>query len=222
MNNIKIYLIRHGKTYCNEKQLYSGKTDVELSESGIEELKEKAEKIKYPECDYYFTSGAKRANQTLEILCPNKKYEVLEKLFEYDFGDFELKSYNDLKDKKEYIEWLNDEEGNICCPNGESRRQFKMRIKKGFTELVEHLKNNNIDKALGVTHGGTIGIILEAMYNSSKKFYEWQPKNGDGYEITISFSSRCLNEADSSTDKYNNVQNNNAEFKIVDVKKIEE
>ena len=46
--------------------------------------------------------------------------------------------------------------------------------------------------------------------------------DGDGYEITISFSSRCLNEADSSTDKYNNVQNNNAEFKIVDVKKIEE
>ena len=222
MNDIKIYLIRHGKTYCNEKQLYSGKSDVELSNSGIEELKEKAEKIKYPECDYYFTSGAKRANQTLEILCPGRKYDVLEKLFEYNFGDFELKSYNDLKDKKEYIEWLNDEEGNICCPNGESRIEFKTRIKDGFTELIEHLKNNHIDKALGVTHGGTIGIILETMYDSSKKFYEWQPKNGDGYEITISFGGRYIKKTDNSAFEYNYVQNNNSEFKIVDVKKIGE
>ena len=34
----KIYLIRHGKTYCNEKQLYCGKTDIDLSESGRKEL----------------------------------------------------------------------------------------------------------------------------------------------------------------------------------------
>lgn len=216
MNHIKLYLIRHGKTYCNEKQLYSGKTDVELSKKGIEELEEKKEKFEYPECEYYFTSGAKRANETLEILCPDKKYDVLEKLFEYNFGDFELKSYNDLKDKKEYIDWISDEEGSICCPNGESRTQFKRRIKEGFSELIDYLKDNKIEKALGVTHGGTIGIILETLYDGSKKFYEWQPKNGDGYELTISLKSDNKKEIDcEENSKFLN-------FSIDEVKKIGE
>ena len=213
MDKIKLYLIRHGKTYCNEKQLYSGKTDVELSQNGIDELKEKHEKIKYPECDYYFTSGAKRANKTIEILCPHKEYDVLEKLFEYNFGDFELKSYNDLKDKKEYIDWINDKEGNICCPNGESRAQFKERIREGFSELIDYLRDNNIEKALGVTHGGTIGIILETLYDNSKSFYEWQPKNGDGYELTISIKDNM---------KSFDCEDNEINFSIDEVKKIGE
>jgi len=90
-NEIKLYLIRHGKTYCNEKNLYCGKSDVELTENGINELKEIIKKVTYPKCDFYFTSGAKRANQTLEILCPETQYTKLDKFFEYNFGDFELK-----------------------------------------------------------------------------------------------------------------------------------
>ena len=81
MNEIKLYLIRHGKTYCNEKNLYCGKSDIDLTENGINELKENTKKNKYPNCDFYFTSGAKRANQTLEILCPGNKYNILSEVF---------------------------------------------------------------------------------------------------------------------------------------------
>ena len=28
-------------------------------------------------------------------------------------------------------------------------------------------------------------MILEMLYDDKKKFYEWQPKNGEGYELTI-------------------------------------
>ena len=185
MNEIKLYLIRHGKTYCNEKQLYCGKSDIDLSKNGTIELLENAKKNKYQNCDFYFTSGAKRANQTLEILCPGKKYDIIEKFFEYDFGDFELKSYEDIKLLKEYICWIDDEEGNIKCPNGESRTEFRKRIKEGFTELIEYFIEKDIKTAFGVTHGGTIGMLLEMLYDNKKKFYEWQPKNGEGYELII-------------------------------------
>lgn len=201
MNEIKLYLIRHGITYCNEKKLYCGKSDVDLSKNGIHDLKDNSKKVKYPKCDFYFTSGAKRANQTLGILCPGNKYSMLEKFFEYDFGDFELKSYEDLKLLKEYIGWVDDEEGNIKCPNGESRYEFRKRIKEGFIELIKHFIKENIKTALGVTHGGSIGMILEMLYDDKKKFYEWQPKNGEGYELTILVSE-------------------NAEFKINKVSKI--
>lgn len=185
MKEIKLYLIRHGKTYCNEQRLYYGKSDVNLCEAGVKELIEKKNNIIYPECEFYFTSGAKRANETLEIIYPGVKYKILEKLFEYDFGEFELKSYEDLKDKKEYVDWINDDEGHIKCPNGESKFEFKKRVIEGFNELIKYLKKEHITTALGVTHGGSIGIILETMYDNSLKFYEWQPKNGEGYELII-------------------------------------
>lgn len=201
MKEIKLYLIRHGKTYCNERQLYCGKSDVELSENGISELKEILQEHHYEKCDFYFTSGAKRANQTLEILCPGNKYNILDRFFEYNFGDFELKSYEDLKELTEYTSWVDDEEGYIKCPNGENRVEFRKRIKEGFIELVNFLAEENIKTAFGVLHGGSIGIILEMFYDDSKKFYEWQPKNGRGYELII------------------NVKENN-EFKISEAQSI--
>ena len=180
----KIYLIRHGKTYCNEKQLYCGKTDIDLSESGRKELESRDINI-YPKCDFYFTSGLKRANSTLEIICPDKKYTVINEFSEYNFGDFELKSYEDLKDLKEYQDWIIDETQNVCCPNGESKLEFRNRIEKAFDKLIKYMFKENKETSLGVIHGGAIGIILEIKYDDSKKFYEWQPKNGYGYQIIV-------------------------------------
>jgi alpha-ribazole phosphatase len=184
MKEIKLYLIRHGKTYCNEKQLYCGKSDIGLSKNGIEDLRESSKKAQYPKCEFYFTSGAKRANETLEILCPEKRYNILESFFEYNFGDFELKGYEELKLLEEYTSWIDDEEGNIKCPNGESKGEFRKRIKEAFTDLIKYLAKEKINSALGVIHGGSIGMILEMLYDD-KKFYEWQPRNGEGYQLTI-------------------------------------
>ncbi|MFT8349840.1 histidine phosphatase family protein [Clostridium saccharoperbutylacetonicum] len=190
MREIKVYLIRHGKTYCNEKQLYCGKSDVELSANGIKELKDISEKYKIHKYDFYFTSGAKRANQTMEIICSRNKYNVFDKLFEYNFGDFELKSYEDLKALKEYTAWIEDIEGKIKCPNGENKLEFRNRIKEGFIELINLLYEENTNTAFGVLHGGSIGMLLEMLYDDSKKFYEWQPKNGEGYELIIEVLER--------------------------------
>ncbi|MBW6409211.1 histidine phosphatase family protein [Clostridium weizhouense] len=195
MKEIDIYLIRHGKTYCNKERLYYGKSDVPLSDEGINELILKKEKNKYPMCEKYFTSGLKRANQTLEILYPDKEYDILSELCEYDFGEFELKSHEDLKDHPKYNEWVIDETGSVSCPNGESRQEFKSRIQIGFNKLIESLKINNIDSAVAVIHGGTIGMLLEILYDNKKSFIEWQPNVGEGYKVVISteFPIKILN-----------------------------
>ena len=73
MNKLMLSLIRHGKTEANEKHLYCGKSDIHLSENGINELNDIKSSIKYPECNNFFSSGAKRANETLEIFYDNSK-----------------------------------------------------------------------------------------------------------------------------------------------------
>ena len=185
MEKLVLYLIRHGKTEANEKHLYCGKSDIHLSENGIRELNDIKNTIKYPECNNLFTSGAKRANETLEILYPKKSYSEINEFWEYDFGDFEMKSYEMLKENKEYINWITDKDGQVLCPNGESKDQYSKRIKKAFNMFVEKCYEENINSAVLVSHGGTIGTILEVFYDSSKSFYEHQPSCGRGYALTI-------------------------------------
>lgn len=144
-----------------------------LCEVGVKELIEKKNNIIYLECEFYFISGVKRVNEILEIIYFGVKYKILEKLFEYDFGEFELKLYEDFKDKKEYVDWINDDEGYIKCFNGESKFEFKKRVIEGFNEFIKYLKKEYIIIVLGVIYGGSIGIILEIMYDNSFKFYEW-------------------------------------------------
>ena len=185
MKKIEVILIRHGKTIANEKRLYCGKTDLFLSESGLRELKELEESIDYPKCDEYYTSGAKRANETFKIIYGENKFTELMGFFEYDFGDFEMKSYEDLKKNKSYLNWITDESGDISCPNGESKNNYKKRIKDEFIDFINKLKSKNTNSALLVSHGGTIGTILEEFYDNSKSFYQWQPSFGEGYKVII-------------------------------------
>lgn len=208
MYKLDLYLIRHGKTICNEQKLYCGFSDIPLSNVGKLELlelkalsdsnkitlktssklfinKEDLEKFTYPECEKYYTSGAKRANETFEILYPNTKYEVIKEFWEYNFGDFEMKSYEILKGNKSYINWIMDKEGKVEISNGESKLQYRARISKAFRDFLDKCRIEQTKSALLVSHGGTIGTILELFYSNERNFYEWQPQCGCGYKLEI-------------------------------------
>ncbi|MGL5381631.1 histidine phosphatase family protein [Clostridium sp.] len=180
-----LYLIRHGKTKCNEERLYCGKSDVSLSERGINEIKEKINTFKYPKCKANFTSGAMRANETFKLIYPTLDYEVRKGFLEYDFGDFELKSYEMLKEDKRYIDWICDNTTEVRCPNGESRREYYGRLKNSFIEFINELIENDVDEALIVCHGGTIGTLLYLFYDSSKDLFSYQPSCGGGYKLKV-------------------------------------
>ena len=190
MNSIEIYLIRHGKTPSNEKRLYCGATDVSLSDNGIKEIKALKIEIEYPVCDVYYTSGAKRANETFELIYENSSYEILSDFFEYNFGDFEMKSYDMLKENEDYIKWISDNSGKIACPNGESKAQYNKRIENAFITLVKEGIKENKKRIFLLSHGGTIGTILEKFYDDSKSFYEYQPSNGRGYKVIVEVSDK--------------------------------
>lgn len=169
-----IYLIRHGKTEANERRLYCGSTDLPLSERGRKELL----RIHYEIQNVRFlTSGMKRANETMELLFPGERYETDERFREMDFGCFEMRSYDELKDTPEYQAWLRgDNEGNVP-PEGESGRQMVSRVLAAFAQIEK-------DTCL-VTHGGVIAAIMAQLFpEEGKHRYAWQPPNGHGYCIT--------------------------------------
>ena len=166
-----IYLIRHGKTEANEKHLYCGSTDLALSEKGREELAG----LRYDIQNVRFlTSGMKRADETLGILFGDVPFEVEPQFREVDFGIFEMRGYEELKDDPAYQVWITgDNEANVP-PRGESGAQMKQRVLEALSRIRE-------DTCI-VTHGGVIASIMEHLFpEEGKNRYQWQPQNGRGY-----------------------------------------
>ena len=67
---IKLVLVRHGQSMWNLENRFTGWTDVELSEKGIEEAKEAGKVLKNQgfKFDLAFTSVLKRAEHTLDLI----------------------------------------------------------------------------------------------------------------------------------------------------------
>ena len=69
----KLILIRHGQSTYNQKNLFTGWADVELTDKGIKEAEEVTPLIKHIKFTHAFTSELKRAQNTLDIILKNIK-----------------------------------------------------------------------------------------------------------------------------------------------------
>lgn len=177
-------LIRHGKTMPNEKKLYCGWADVGLSKQGIKEMKEHVKAGIYPQSELFYTSGMKRTNETLKLIYGKDcVFKEMASFKELNVGIFDLKSYEELKNHKEYIAWISDKEGSYRCPGGESRREFYLRVKRGLFELTNEIIKSKAESAVLLCHGGVIVAIMESLFLSNNNFYDWQPKSGMGYKL---------------------------------------
>lgn len=192
----KICLIRHGITEGNKRKLYYGHSDIDLAPEGVEELKKLAASGIYPDgtdADFY-TTDLKRTEQTLQLIYGQQQYVKLGQLREINFGEFEMKSYHELKHLEKYQTWLKNPDAETEPPGGESVGAFYRRIAAGF----EDLKNRHALKELAmrhseaevlsivVCHGGTISAIMEAVFPGEKdNFYQWIPDPGHGYVLTL-------------------------------------
>ncbi|MBR5315831.1 MAG: histidine phosphatase family protein, partial [Firmicutes bacterium] len=134
----KIYFIRHGITEGNKNRWFYGAADISLTEEGKEMLQHLADKGIYPslpeDADLY-TTGMLRTEQTFEILFGDRPHKAIENLKEMAFGEFECKTYDELKDDPRFDAWAWDEAGDVQLPGGESKNEFAARISAGLKEL---------------------------------------------------------------------------------------
>lgn len=198
----KITWIRHGMTRANEEHRYLGKTDEPLSEKGIRFLQEKKKKSFFNAPEFLYASPMKRCVQTAEILF-RRKPVLIPEWKEMDFGQFEGKNYEELKDNPDYQKWI-DSNGTLPFPGGEPREQFIRRSMEGFDRMMSDIlkrseKNTGIQNdtdtrylnsdrgteipVAAVVHGGTIMAVLSSL--TGVEYFDFQVKNGEGYETVL-------------------------------------
>ena len=178
----KFYLIRHSITKGNlEKRYIGAKTDEPLCKAGYELLKEKH----YPKVEKVIASPMKRCIETAQLLFPDTQIQIEESLRECDFGEFENKNYQELKDNPKYQEWI-DSMATLAFPGGESPQQFKDRCIDGFDKMVDTCIRRHYRNVAMVVHGCTIMSILEQYGVPQKSYYDWRVENGCGYHLYLS------------------------------------
>lgn len=182
MKVYKIHFIRHGITQGNIESRYMGMTDCDLCEQGIEEIKKLTEDYEYPNVGKVYTSPLKRCKQTAKIIYPFMELNDVRELREYNFGDFEGKTIDELAENEQYTEWITSGLQK-SPPNGEKLGDFAKRVMDGVTYVINDMLKNKLSQVAVVTHGGVLMNILTAVGIPKRAPAEWSVGNGKGYTL---------------------------------------
>lgn len=169
---IKLILVRHGTTICNEGGVFSGFTDSILSEKGKAQAIKLAQYLKDENIDRIYTTPFSRTKETVKKLAEIKSIQIEERsqLNEIDFGDFEGLSFKGIeKEYPEEIEKMINEGFEYKYPNGESLVDTFMRVKNEVKRIINDNQNSTV---LICSHGGTIRNIISYLLCDDYK-YHW-------------------------------------------------
>lgn len=179
-NQITLIFIRHGETAANKEQRYLGRTEEALSLEGREKLLQAYRQSHYPEAEMVFISPMRRCRETARLLYPVVPKKEIPEWVEMDFGDFEGKNYEDLKDDERYQEWI-DSNGTLPFPNGESREAFMKRCMQGMDRMMQLLQEERTVAV--IVHGGTIMALLSSLCGG--EYFDYQVRNGEGFVCSL-------------------------------------
>ena len=181
MKNYVLHFIRHGRTEHQRQGVYMGRrTASELSAEGIGELLALRREYEYPPVEVVFSSPLPHCLQTADFLYPESRLMVVDELAEMDFGAYEGKSLEELKDDPAYQDWITGDNEGKAAPGGESGRAMEQRALEAFFDCFPPAQDTVI-----VTHGGVIAAIMARLFpQEGKNRYEWQPRPGRGYAVT--------------------------------------
>ena len=179
--DMRIWLIRHGKTELGEQGRYQGRTDTGLSENGRNELRRAG---LCPE--HVYVSPALRARETAKILFPEARQIIVEDLREMDFGDFEGRHWREMENDAAYRAWV---DGGCTgrCPGGEDRASFSARVCRAFAGIIgrerENPEKEETQPVCIVAHGGTQMAVLERWGVPDGVYFQWQTPCGRGWHL---------------------------------------
>lgn len=173
-----IILIRHGETDENVLRTFSTKT-AQLTEEGREQIKRIKPFVATLDFQKVYISPLDRTRDSAKIL--GVEGEINERIQEIDFGDFEGKTYEELKKLyPEKIETWDQDYINYVTPKGESIKLAYDRVTAFLEELVEKGED-----ALLVCHAGVIRIALAWVFDNLDYFFKFQIENGSANIISI-------------------------------------
>lgn len=171
---MELWIVRHGQTVENSRDIIMGQNPGTLSETGIDQAKATASTLKDESFDQTWSSDLKRCVDTAKYIMANYsglQLQLTPALREVNYGKFQGRPGIEIRDHFE-------KEGGFTqtskAPGGESHQEMSARV----LDFVNDLFNSAPDKKiLLVTHNGPIEAIRAAV--------EKTPFSGDAKNASI-------------------------------------
>ena len=179
-----IFLIRHGLTPGNKERRYIGlHTDEALSAEGraqAEAIREQLASQLSGAPDRITASAMKRTVETATILFDGASVQKFAELREMDFGMFEGKTNEELRDDPRYRACI-ESGGTMEIPGGEKREDF---FRRSFSGFLKALGEQDVEETVAVVcHGGTIMAVMQQLLGGD--YYDYMVENLCGYRLVL-------------------------------------
>lgn len=157
---LSIYLLRHGQTpYNADGNRYCGRTDLALTDKGIQQAEAVYQRMKGLPLDAVYSSPLSRARRTAELATGWEKVRTDDRLIEIDFGSWENKTREEFvaEDPGSWARWIDDPEHNRAGNTGESGGEVIKRLDGFYSEMLIRHAGQTI---LVVGHNGTNRLYM--------------------------------------------------------------
>lgn len=156
---MRLYLIRHGESVANEKQVYAGHSDVELTENGRWQAKQIQPVLAQINFDKVYSSDLIRAIETQRLAIPGVEGCRTPLLREYAVGTLEGMRYSEVRERfsasvsraRDYTPY-----------GGENAEMVCDRLR----EFLSKLETENYENVAAFAHNGVMISMMEIVLGS--------------------------------------------------------
>nr|WP_082761811.1 acid phosphatase [Mycolicibacterium mucogenicum] len=136
----RLLLLRHGQTKWSRSGRHTGRTDLELTDEGLQQARSAASALAELKLDdpLVISSPRRRAVVTAE-LAGLEVAETTELLAEWDYGDYEGLTTPQIREQvPDWLVWTHG------CPGGESLADVSARADRAVALALEHMATRDV------------------------------------------------------------------------------
>ncbi len=187
---MKLLMVRHGEIPSNVRKIYAGTSPEVLTEKGLSQARDVAERLQTYNVDTLYSSPIQRAIQTTEIISKaiNKEYSIDDSFRELEMGPWEGQSESDipLTFPEEWNIWQT-RPAELKLSGRETLKELQARVLNGIKDIYKH----DYDKKIViVTHVAIIRVLQLWDSNQTLNLYKTiHVPNADIFELEINDSA---------------------------------
>jgi len=168
-----IYLVRHGQTAWNKEEIFRGRTDIPLDETGLKQAELVGQYFKGMEIQAIYSSSLSRAWQTAQKVAQfhDLKVQPLQGIIDMSFGNWEGRPHQEIQesDSNTYRQWV-ETPHLVRLPGGESLDDVRVRAMAAVEELI---RNHPGKTLILVTHRVVNKVLICGILSLDNSHF-WQ------------------------------------------------
>ena len=187
-----ILLVRHAESLNNASgNKFSGIVDSPITEKGLDYSRKLAGNLSRFKVETVLTSSLERAKETAELVFPNIPIRICEELMEFNYGEYDGVSPDDLPHDDPILKKWIQSPGNMSFPGGQNIAEYTDDMWQGMNDLMFKISEKNIGCIIHKTMGRLfiakmLGLDLNSfrllpMENCSLSTITWD--SNDGFQL---------------------------------------